>query len=89
MPQTRVVHASSWLAWLIAVPVLVVAALFGFMVFLTVLGVALLVVIYLVARIAWLRRKHRAVPADAAIDGEYVVVREAPPRTSRNADPDP
>lgn len=89
MPQVRIVQAPSWLAWLIAVPALVVAALFGFVVFLTVLGVAVLVVIVLAVRIAWLRHKHRAGPADAAIDGEYVVVRESPPRTGRNVDPDP
>ncbi len=89
MPQVRIVQAPAWLAWLIAVPVLVVAALFGAVVFLAVLGVAVLVVIYLAVRVAWLRHKHRAAPADAAIDGEYVVVRESPPRTGRNADSDP
>jgi len=89
MPQVRIVQVPSWLAWLIAVPALVVAALFGAVVFLAVLGLAVLVVFVLVLRIAWLRHKHRAAPADAAIDGEYVIVRESPPRTTRNTDPDP
>ncbi len=89
MPQVRIVQAPAWLAWLIAVPVLMVAALFGAVVFLAVLGLAVLVVFVLALRIMWLRHKHRAAPADAAIDGEYVVVRESPPRATRNADPDP
>lgn len=88
MPQVRIVQARSWLAWLIAVPVLVVAALFGAVVFLAVLGLAVLVVIYLALRIAWLRRRHRTVPADAVLDGEYVVVRESSPTTTRNSGPD-
>jgi len=77
MTQVKVVQVPSWLAWLIAIPALVVAALFGFVVFVAALGVVLLFALYLGVRIWWLRRKARQNAGSEAIEGEYVVIRKA------------
>jgi len=77
MSQVKVMQVPGWLAWLIAIPALVVAALFGFVVFVAVLGLALLIALYLGIRIWWLRRKIRRAPESEVIEGEYVVVRKA------------
>ena len=76
MSQVKVVHVPGWLAWLIAIPVLVVAAFFGFVVLVAVLGLILLMALYLGIRIWWLRRKAERTPESGVIEGEYVVVRK-------------
>jgi len=77
MTQVKVVQVPSWLAWLIAIPALVVAALFGFVVFVAALGVVLLFALYLGVRSWWLRRNARQNAGSEAIEGEYVVIRKA------------
>ena len=76
MQNARGIHARGWLAWLLAIPVLVLAAVFGFFVFLAVLGLALLIAIVLGVRLWWLRRQLRRVPTSAVIEGEYTVMPE-------------
>ena len=76
MQNVRGIHARGWLAWLLAVPALVLAAVFGFFVFLAVLGLALLIAIVLRVRLWWLRRQLRRAPASAVIKGEYTVMPE-------------
>lgn len=76
MDQVQVTRVPGWLAWLLAIPALVLAALFGVFVFLAVLGLVLVFAVYLVARVWWLRRKMRGRPESGALEGEYVVVRE-------------
>jgi len=80
MTQVKVVQVPGWLAWLIAIPVLVVAALFGFVVFVAALGVVLLFALYLGVRIWWLRRKIRRAPDSTIIEAEYRVVQDTPRR---------
>lgn len=79
MSQVKVVQVPGWLAWLIAIPVLVMAALFGFVALVAVLGLALLVALYLAARVWWLRRSRPRAAASEVIEGEYVVVRKSAP----------
>lgn len=76
MAEVRVSEMPSWLAWLIAIPALAIAALFGAVVFLVVIGVAATVALYLGVRIWWLRRKLRKSPPPGVLEAEYVVVRE-------------
>lgn len=74
------VQPRGWLAWLVAIPALVLAAVFGFFVFLAVLGLALLVALALGVRLWWLRRRLHRAAAGQPIEGEFVVVRERSPR---------
>jgi len=83
MAETKVVEIPNWLAWLITIPALVVAALFGFVVFLAAVGVVVTIGLYLGVRIWWLRRKMRKAPQHGTIEAEYVVVRERDPRFPR------
>lgn len=76
MSQVKVTQVPNWLAWLIAIPVLVVSALFGFVVFVAALGLVLLFALYLGARIWWLQRKAGRSPDSEVIEGEYRIVRE-------------
>jgi hypothetical protein len=75
-----------WLAMLLLVPMLVVAAVFGFFIFLVALGFVLFAAVVIGLRLWWLRRKLRAAtPAtDPALEGEYVVVREPPASLRRD-----
>jgi len=77
MSQVKVVQVPAWLAWLIAIPALVAAALFGFVVFVAVLGLVLLLAIYFGIRIWWLRRKLSRETGEHVIEGEYVVMRKS------------
>lgn len=66
----------AWLAWLLAIPALALAALFGLFVFLAVLGLALVIALYFGVRLWWLKRRMRRTGGTQVIEGEYVVVRE-------------
>lgn len=66
-----------WMTWLILLPVFVVAAVLGFVVFLAVLGVVLLGVLTMMLRLWWLRRKMRRSAGDNYLEAEYVVVRKS------------
>ena len=70
------ISTRGWLAWLLAIPMLVLAAVFGFFVFLTVLGLALVFAIVLGVRLWWLRRQLRRAPASGVIEGEFTVMPE-------------
>lgn len=84
MAEVKVAEIPNWLAWLIAVPALVVAALFGAVVFLVALGVVAAVALYLGVRLWWLRRKLRkATPQNDVLEAEYVVIRERKSRIPR------
>jgi len=71
MEQTQVMRVPGWLAWLLAIPVLAVAAVFGFFVLLAVPGLVLAVALYFGVRIWWLRRKMRRAPGHEVLEGEY------------------
>lgn len=81
-----------WLAMLLLVPMLVVAAVFGFFIFVVALGFVLFAAVVIGLRLWWLRRKLRtAAPAtEPVLEGEYVVVRETrrrePPPSLRRDD---
>lgn len=67
----------NWLATLFLLPALVLAALFGFVIFLVVLGAALLAVLAIMLRLWWLNRGRRQAPDKGVLEGEFVVVRES------------
>jgi hypothetical protein len=67
----------AWLAWLLAIPALAVAALFGLFVFLAVLGLALVIALYFGVRIWWLKRRLRRAAGSEVLEAEYVVVRDS------------
>ncbi len=70
-----------WLAALLLLPFFVAAAIFGFFVFLAVLGLAMLTVLVFVVRLWWLRRQlRRQQPESQILEGEYIVVREKRPK---------
>lgn len=73
--QFNGIQARGWLAWLVAIPVLIVAAVFGFFVLLAVLGLALVVVVTFALRLWWLKRRLRGARDSETIEGEYTVVR--------------
>lgn len=67
----------SWLAWLLLLPIVVVAAMFGFVVFLVVLAMATVALAVVFTRLWWLQRKLKKQAArEGALDGEYTVVRK-------------
>lgn len=76
MAQPERNYLQPWLTWLILLPVFVVAAVLGFVVFLTVLGVVLLGVMTIMLRLWWVRRKMRRPAGDGYLETEYVVVQE-------------
>lgn len=75
-----------WLAMLLLVPMLVVAAVFGFFIFLAALGFVLFAAVVIGLRLWWLRRKLRTAASvtDPVLEGEYIVVRE-----TRQREPSP
>lgn len=66
----------TWLTSLLLIPAFVVAALFGFVIFLVVVGAAMFAVLVIMARLWWLNRKRRKSPGEGALEGEFVVIRE-------------
>jgi len=78
--QARVAATSGWKAWILALPAIIVSVLFGFAVFLVVVGLVATLALYLGVRIWWQRRQWRKRSIGTAIDAEYTVVRE-PDRT--------
>lgn len=62
---------------LLAIPVVVAAAILGFFFLLALAGLAVATFAAIWLRLWWLRRKLGKQPATGAIEGEYVVVREA------------
>ena len=66
-----------WLAPLLLIPVLVTAAVVGFVVFVVILGLVLLAASVLMARLWWLRRKLRKTGMNQTLEGEYVVIRHS------------
>lgn len=77
MPQHEPRTLQPWLTWLILLPVFVVSAVLGFVVFLVVLGVVLLGVITVMLRLWWVRRKMQRPAGDGYLEAEYVVVQKA------------
>jgi len=84
MAEMKVSEMPNWLAWLIAIPALAIAALFGFVVFVVILGLVATIALYLGVRVWWLRRQMRKVPTRDVIEAEYVVVRERESRVRRD-----
>jgi len=76
MGQARISSMPVWVAWMLAIPVMVVAAIFGVVVLMVVAGMVAMLAIYFGARIWWRRRQMRKTPPTTVIDAEYVVVRE-------------
>lgn len=73
-PQAR---PANWLARLFVLLALALGALFGFVIFLVVLGVALFALLGMLLRLWWLnRRRRQPTGGSGALEGEYVVVRE-------------
>jgi len=68
---------ANWLARLFVLLTLALAALFGFVIFLVVLGVALFTMLGMLLRFWWLNRGRRPAAGSGALEGEYVVVRES------------
>lgn len=66
----------TWLTTLLLLPALVAAALFGFVIFLVVLGAAMVAILVIMARLWWLNRKLRKTPGKGALEGEFVVIEE-------------
>ena len=67
----------SWLAWLLLLPLVVVAMVFGFVVFLAVLALVIVALVVIFARLWWLQRKlKKQTTRNGALEGEYIVVRE-------------
>ncbi|ACL73807.1 hypothetical protein [Thioalkalivibrio sulfidiphilus] len=72
-------HSTGWRPWLAAalmVPLLLVAMMLGFFLFLAVLGLAAVFAIGMAVRLWWLRRQLHRSGAPTVLDAEYVVVRE-------------
>ena len=79
-------HSTGWRPWLAAalmVPLLLVAMMLGFFLFLAVLGLAAVFTIGMAVRLWWLRRQLRRSGAPTVLDAEYVVVRERITRDPR------
>jgi hypothetical protein len=67
----------SWLTWLLLLPLIAVAVVFGLVVFLAVLALVAVVLVSVFARLWWLQRKLKKQAAHSgALEGEYIVVRE-------------
>lgn len=66
-----------WLAFLLLLPILIAAAVFGFLVFMIILGLILFAGTVLMLRLWWLRRAMgKAAKNSESLKGEYVVIRE-------------
>ena len=61
-----------WLAWLVLIPVLIAAAVVGFLVFVVILGLVLFAAAVLLLRVWWLRRKLRRSGPSQVLEGEYI-----------------
>lgn len=66
-----------WLAWLLTIPLLMLAAVFGLVVLAAVLGLVLLGALVLGVRMWRMKRGRRRVPAGQVLEGEYIAVRES------------
>jgi hypothetical protein len=67
----------SWITWLLLLPLIVVAAMFGLVVLVVALAFVTLGVIAVMVRLWWLRRQlQRQARRSGALEGEYLIVRE-------------
>jgi hypothetical protein len=66
----------NWLAMLLLLPALLLAGLFGFVIFFVVLGAALFAFLVIALRMWWLNRGRRRQPTKGALEGEFVVIRD-------------
>ena len=74
----------SWLTWLLLLPLIVVAVMFGFVVFLAVLVFVVVTLLVVFARLWWLQRKLKKQAAPGGtLEGEYTIVREETRRDER------
>lgn len=70
--------------WLLAIPLLMLAAAFGLVVLVVVVGLALVAAVVLGVQMWRMKRRLRRVPASQVLEGEYAVVREVrrdPPKS--------
>lgn len=65
-----------WFVWLLAIPLLILAAIFGLFVLATVLGLAVVAAVVLGMRLWIVRRRIRHAQARHVLDGEYIRVRD-------------
>lgn len=71
-----------WIGGLLAIPLLMLAAIFGLVVLAAVLGLALLAALVLGVQAWRVKRRLRRAQAGQVLEGEYITVREsrrAPP----------
>ncbi len=74
----------SWLMWLLLLPLMALAVVFGFVVFLVVLALVASTLLVVFARLWWLQRKiKKQATRSGALDAEYIVVREDARDTDR------
>lgn len=74
--SVRVLSGSSWLHYLIMLPVLIAAVLLAIFFFAAFLALFVLAAISLGLRFWWLRRKLRTTPGAQTLEGDYVVIEE-------------
>jgi uncharacterized protein (DUF58 family) len=66
-----------WVGWLLAIPLLMLAAVFGLVVLAAVLGLVLLGALVLGVQVWRVKRRLRRVQASQVLEGEYITVRES------------
>lgn len=66
-----------WVGWLLAIPLLMLAAVFGLVVLAVVVGLALLAAVMLGVQVWRVKRRLRRVQAGQVLEGEYITVRDS------------
>jgi hypothetical protein len=70
----RAFSGSSWLNYLILLPILIVAVLLAIFFFATFLALFVLAAVSIGLRLWWLRRKLRKAAGTQSLEGDYVVI---------------